>query len=114
MFERDLVEHLPAELRTLRRREHALPRFDPGEEAVPVEHVLRGPVVVEDGRLLAFGELDRGEGAADRKGEVFGRLVGERQTQDIAREHASVLGVDASRRHEREVHDASRDHGGLA
>src|SRR5207244_13185451 len=70
VLERDLVEHLPAELRTLRRREHALPRFGPGEEAVPVEHVLREPVVVEDGRLLAFGELARGEGAADRKGEV--------------------------------------------
>ena len=55
VFERDLVEHLPAELRALGRREHALPRFDPGEQAVSVEHVLRERMVIEDGRLLALG-----------------------------------------------------------
>ena len=116
VLERHPVEDPRAELRALRLGQDARAGLEAGEHAVTLEERCREPVVVRDLRLLALGELQRGQGATDAEPQVVGGLVREREAQDVAREHA-LLGVDAldpAEGGERQVHDPRGHHRRLA
>ena len=115
VLERHPVEHARAELAPLSLCEDPGSRLEAGEHAVALEQGRREPVVVQDLRLLPFGELQRREGPTDAQPEVVRRLVRERQAQDVAGEHALVRvdAVDPTEGRERQVHDPSGHHRGL-
>ncbi len=77
--ERHPIEDPPAELDPLCRREDPLVRLDPDQHAVTVEELGREPVVVGDLGLLAVGEIETGQRAADPLLQVLRGLVGERR-----------------------------------
>ena len=120
-FRAHVLEHHPvqdpgAQLDALGRREHALARLDPGQEAVSLEHLGGEPVVVRDGGLFPLGEVQARESPADAQDQVLGGLVGEGQAKHVAREHAHAVGaaVDAAQGHQGQVHDPGGHDRGLA
>ena len=94
VLERHLVEHAPGQRDALRLAQHAPAGLDARQHAVAIEHLGGEPVVVEDLGLLALGELDPGERAADAGAQVLGGLLRERQAEHVAGQHA----VDVGRR----------------
>ena len=88
VLERHLVQHARAELGALGSGQHPLARLDAGKQAVPVQDLRGEPVVVEDLGSSPSSRSSGGERAAHPQLEVLGRLVRERQAQDVAGQHA--------------------------
>ena len=102
------IEDPSAELDPLCRRQDPLVGLDPDQHAVAIEELGREPVVVGDLRLLAVGEVETGQRAADPLLQVLRGLVGERQAEHVAGEDARMVRGEPSERDEREVDHARR------
>jgi hypothetical protein len=90
VLEGHLLEDPRAQLGALGGREDPLAGLDPRQQPVSLEHLGGKRVVVQDGGLLALGQLQRGQGAADHVREMLRGLVGEGEAQDVSRQHSRV------------------------